>query len=191
MLKYFIITDNWNTTISCSSIIKSFHKRSMFWIDRFNLNYNWCSYNRFLITSSWNTIKRGYRTGNVYNQYFFLFLLINIFSLQFDTYLRSLSIDPNSPNFRLVTDGQLPLRQCLHPEATAKDINLPSYYWKFSDLRKEYVRFKAGDLSRALIPIVDAKKLQNIPLPPLPLSLSDIMKGEWRTIFFIEWNLII
>jgi epithelial splicing regulatory protein 1/2 len=99
--------------------------------------------------------------------------------LQFDAYTRSLSLDPNSSNFRIVTDGQLPLRQCLHPEASAKDINLPAYYWRFSDLRKEYVRFKTGDLSRALIPMSDVTKLQNMPsLPPPPQSISEMMTGE-------------
>lgn len=98
---------------------------------------------------------------------------------QFDTYLRSLSIDPHSPNFHIITDGQLPLRQCLHPEACAKDITLPSYYWKFSDIRKEYVKSKSGDLSRALIPMIDAKKLPNMPgLPLPPASIGDIMTGE-------------
>uniref|UniRef100_A0A1B0CWC1 Putative rna-binding protein fusilli n=1 Tax=Lutzomyia longipalpis TaxID=7200 RepID=A0A1B0CWC1_LUTLO len=95
---------------------------------------------------------------------------------QFDAYVRSLSIDPTSANFRIVTDGQLPLRQSLHPEASAKDIQLPSYYWRFSDLRKEMVRCKSGDLSRALIPITDAKKLVNMPsLPTLPASIADML----------------
>ncbi|GAB0087029.1 RNA-binding protein fusilli [Sergentomyia squamirostris] len=95
---------------------------------------------------------------------------------QFDAYVRSLSIDPTSPNFRLVTDGQFPLRQSLHPEASAKDIQLPSYYWRFCDLRKELVRCKSGDLSRALIPITDAKKLVNMPsLPPLPGSIAEML----------------
>lgn len=44
-------------------------------------------------------------------------------------------IDPSE--IVLVTDGQLPFRQCLHPSAGFKDIHLPSYYWKFSDLKKE------------------------------------------------------
>lgn len=39
---------------------------------------------------------------------------------QFDEFVRSLQVDPHSPLFRLVTDGQPPLRQCLHPEACSK-----------------------------------------------------------------------
>lgn len=88
-------------------------------------------------------------------------------------------IDPNSPNVSLVTDGQLPLRQCLHPESGAKEVHLPSYYWKFCDLKKEYVRSKPGDLSRALIPIADATKLPNMPvLPASPSTIADILSGE-------------
>ncbi|KAG8226933.1 hypothetical protein J437_LFUL004651 [Ladona fulva] len=41
----------------------------------------------------------------------------------------------------LVTDGQLPLRQCLHPEVSSKCIELPSYYDSFFDLRKEFAAF--------------------------------------------------
>jgi len=40
--------------------------------------------------------------------------------------------------FVLVVDGQLPLRQCLHPETSAKEITLPEYYNSFFDLRKEF-----------------------------------------------------
>lgn len=43
----------------------------------------------------------------------------------------------SSPRF--VVDGQAPLRQCLHPEACNKDIELPEHYNHFHDLRKEFV----------------------------------------------------
>lgn len=103
-------------------------------------------------------------------------------SFQFDHFTRSLSIDPNSPSVKFVADGQLPLRQCLHPEACAKDIDLPDYYWRFSDLRKEFVRHKAGDLSKALIPINDASKLNNnLPsLPVIPASIADMLSGKFN-----------
>ncbi|XP_070498855.1 RNA-binding protein fusilli isoform X5 [Chironomus tepperi] len=92
----------------------------------------------------------------------------------FDTYLRSLKIDQN--NICLVTDGQQPLRQCLHPESGAKDIHLPSYYWKFNDLRKEYGCSKSGDLSRSTVPIADVK-LPNMPAVSTAqsISLTDIL----------------
>ncbi|KAJ8957623.1 hypothetical protein NQ318_017512, partial [Aromia moschata] len=60
---------------------------------------------------------------------------------EFDVYCNSLHIDPHSAGFRLVTDGQLPLRQCLYPEAYRKDIELPLYYSVFYDLRKEVARY--------------------------------------------------
>ena len=41
-------------------------------------------------------------------------------------------------NFRLVTDGQCHLRQCLYPESVRKNISLPAYYQRFHDLRKEF-----------------------------------------------------
>ena len=41
-------------------------------------------------------------------------------------------------NFRLVTDGQHHLRQCLYPESVRKNISLPPYYQRFHDLRKEF-----------------------------------------------------
>lgn len=96
---------------------------------------------------------------------------------QFDSYTRSLQIDPCGGNFRLVVDGQLPLRQCLHPEAGAKDIQLPAYYWRFGDLRKEYARCKAGDLARALVPVADSAKLHTMPRVPAVLaSVAEIMQ---------------
>ncbi|XP_003371941.1 RNA-binding protein 35B [Trichinella spiralis] len=41
-------------------------------------------------------------------------------------------------NAIFVTYGQTPLRQCLHPEAANKGINLSEPYWQFCDLNKEY-----------------------------------------------------
>ncbi len=38
----------------------------------------------------------------------------------------------------MLTDGQLHLRQVLHPEAIKKGIVLPSYFNTFYDLRKEF-----------------------------------------------------
>lgn len=97
---------------------------------------------------------------------------------EFDEYLRSLSIDPDSvSNFKLITDGQFPIRQCLHPEACAKDIELPAYYCRFSDLRKEYVKHKSGDLSRALVPVKDIKKILQTPSTAMsPQSIAEMVK---------------
>lgn len=68
---------------------------------------------------------------------------------EFDSYCNSLHLDPHNPGFRLVTDGQLPLRQCLHREACRKDMDLPYYYTMFHDLRKEVARYT--NKSEALI----------------------------------------
>ncbi|KAK6632901.1 hypothetical protein RUM43_012644 [Polyplax serrata] len=57
----------------------------------------------------------------------------------FENYVRSLQIDPYK--MKLVTDGELPLRQCLHPEACKKNFDLPEYYNSFIDLRKDFKAF--------------------------------------------------
>ncbi|XP_052741145.1 RNA-binding protein fusilli isoform X1 [Bicyclus anynana] len=87
---------------------------------------------------------------------------------QFDEFVRSLQVDPHSPLFRLVTDGQPPLRQCLHPEACSKELDLPTYYARFHDLRKEYVR---AYTLRAVTP-----RAQPAPPPPdHPTCLLDML----------------
>ena len=55
---------------------------------------------------------------------------------QFDQEAKAKGLEAH--NCCLVTDGQLPVRQCLFPEATRKGITLPSYYYRFHDLRKEF-----------------------------------------------------
>lgn len=64
------------------------------------------------------------------------------FPLQFENYARqTFHIGPSAHSLRFVTDGQLPLRQCLHPETCSKNLDLPSYYAYFHDLRKEFRAF--------------------------------------------------
>ncbi|XP_001362087.3 RNA-binding protein fusilli isoform X3 [Drosophila pseudoobscura] len=92
---------------------------------------------------------------------------------EFDDYLRSLSL--HDTDIQMITDGQLPLRQCLHREACAKDVELPAYYNRFSDLRKEFLRYKSGDLSRALVPIKDIKKMLQSPTLPVPQSIGEML----------------
>lgn len=41
----------------------------------------------------------------------------------------------------MVTDGQLHLRQVLHPKALSRNFILPNYYNSFYDLRKEFKSF--------------------------------------------------
>ncbi|XP_050322490.1 RNA-binding protein fusilli isoform X2 [Bactrocera neohumeralis] len=96
---------------------------------------------------------------------------------EFDEYLRSLTLyGDNIDSINLITDGQLPLRQCLHREACAKSIQLPNYYNRFCDLRKEFLKYKSGDLSRALVPVKDIKKILQIPTAAAPQSIGEMMK---------------
>ncbi|XP_036330135.1 RNA-binding protein fusilli-like [Rhagoletis pomonella] len=98
---------------------------------------------------------------------------------EFDEYLRSLTLNTDdADSVKIITDGQLPLRQCLHREACAKDILLPNYYNRFCDLRKEFLKYKSGDLSRALVPVKDIKKILQIPTVSPPQSIGEMMKGE-------------
>ena len=62
-------------------------------------------------------------------------------ALNLESVIQKFDDELNSRGFNslcLVTDGQLPLRQCLFPEAQRKGITLPDYYYKFHDLRKEF-----------------------------------------------------
>ncbi|XP_065570104.1 RNA-binding protein fusilli-like isoform X2 [Artemia franciscana] len=59
---------------------------------------------------------------------------------EFDRYARSMYFIGGNRTMTLVTDGQLPLRQCLHPEACTKGLDLPEYYNSFYDLRKEVAK---------------------------------------------------
>ncbi|XP_076374457.1 RNA-binding protein fusilli isoform X2 [Megalopta genalis] len=58
---------------------------------------------------------------------------------QFEAWWSSMSCVTSGSSPRFVVDGQAPLRQCLHPEACNKDIELPEHYNQFHDLRKEFV----------------------------------------------------
>lgn len=59
---------------------------------------------------------------------------------QFDQYLRQELNTKDGNTFCLCTDGQLHIRQCLHPQATSKKVELPDYFYQFYDLRKEFRR---------------------------------------------------
>ncbi|XP_064466470.1 epithelial splicing regulatory protein 2-like isoform X2 [Ornithodoros turicata] len=61
--------------------------------------------------------------------------------------------------FSFVTDGQLHLRQVLHPEATRKGHNLPESFNRFFDLRKEFSRFY-GRTTESLTEMLDFLSLE-------------------------------
>ncbi|XP_071511327.1 LOW QUALITY PROTEIN: epithelial splicing regulatory protein 1-like, partial [Diadema antillarum] len=58
--------------------------------------------------------------------------------LQFDQYLKNELAGDDGKTFCLLTDGQLHVRQCLHPQSTSKGVPLPEYFFNFFDLRKEF-----------------------------------------------------
>uniref|UniRef100_T1ILP7 RRM domain-containing protein n=1 Tax=Strigamia maritima TaxID=126957 RepID=T1ILP7_STRMM len=60
---------------------------------------------------------------------------------QFDQFARTKLDSDAGRSFLLITDGQLPLRQVLHPEACNKNIDLPESFYTFYDLRKEFRKF--------------------------------------------------
>ncbi|XP_063218038.1 RNA-binding protein fusilli isoform X9 [Bacillus rossius redtenbacheri] len=71
-----------------------------------------------------------------------VYVVIEMGQNKFEQYARStFHIGPSPHSLRFVTDGQLPLRQCLHPEACSKGMELPTYYAVFNDLRKEFQAF--------------------------------------------------
>ncbi|XP_066954813.1 epithelial splicing regulatory protein 1 isoform X1 [Macrobrachium rosenbergii] len=58
----------------------------------------------------------------------------------FDAILNKIT-DGATDRVSLVTDGQLHLRQVIHPKALAKNLSLPDYYNSFYDIRKEFRSF--------------------------------------------------
>ncbi|XP_076269051.1 epithelial splicing regulatory protein fusilli isoform X2 [Rhynchophorus ferrugineus] len=82
--------------------------------------------------------------------------------VEFENYCTSLSLNPHNPSFRMMTDGQLPIRQCLHPEAWRKQLDLPNYYNAFHDLRKEV----AALLDRDEIPGSVSEMIELLQIKP-------------------------
>ncbi|XP_014473071.1 PREDICTED: RNA-binding protein fusilli isoform X2 [Dinoponera quadriceps] len=83
---------------------------------------------------------------------------------QFETWWSSMSCVTSGATPRFVVDGQAPMRQCLHPEACNKDIELPEHYNHFYDLRKDFVACYSshGELSTLGV----QEMLQYFGLPP-------------------------
>ncbi|KAF5299595.1 hypothetical protein FQR65_LT09400 [Abscondita terminalis] len=105
--------------------------------------------------------------------------------LEFEAYCVSLHVDPCNPGFQFVTDGQLPLRQCLHPEACRKEIELPYYYSSFHDLRKEVGRFtgKSDSLPQSVSDMVNYLELK-------PESENEFYKKEAKDMINIIQTLL-
>jgi len=60
---------------------------------------------------------------------------------QLDQFVKTKLCSETGRSFHVITDGQLHLRQVLHPEASNKTISLPDYFNTFYDLRKEFRKF--------------------------------------------------
>lgn len=84
---------------------------------------------------------------------------------QFDRFLRSKNVhhDHGGRSFCLVTDGQLHLRLCLHPEASRKNIALADYFYKFYDLRKEFKKFYKVAVVNCIKDMLDSVSLEQFP----------------------------
>lgn len=92
----------------------------------------------------------------IVNQFFLLFV-----QKKFDQRLSSRKI--NSECLTFITDGSSHLRQILIPQCARLNIELPSYYYSYYDIRKEFQKY---NLHRNFATINDE-------------SLNDILKSNY------------
>uniref|UniRef100_A0A914W4Q5 RRM domain-containing protein n=1 Tax=Plectus sambesii TaxID=2011161 RepID=A0A914W4Q5_9BILA len=94
---------------------------------------------------------------------------------QFDVYSKqSLYDSDGQPAFVLVTDGALPLRQVLHPEALRKDIHLGPAFANYFDIRKEIRRLSNNNEDPGVcVSLRDAMDLTSASVPGLTRSTDD------------------
>jgi len=59
---------------------------------------------------------------------------------EFTLFCREKLHSDSGRSFQVITDGQLHLRQVLHPESCRKSISLPPFFSSFYDLRKEFTK---------------------------------------------------
>ena len=76
---------------------------------------------------------------------------------QFDRFLSAKGVHPDhgGRSFCLLTDGQAHLRQCVQHECCKKNISLPSYFYRFYDLRKEFRKFYKTDTVSSIKFMID------------------------------------
>ena len=81
---------------------------------------------------------------------------------EFERFLSAKGVHPENggKSFCVLTDGQSHLRQCLHPESSTKNYNLPSYFYKFYDLRNEFKKFYKTDNIQNIKSMLDYLGLQ-------------------------------
>ncbi|KAK7886772.1 hypothetical protein WMY93_026393 [Mugilogobius chulae] len=91
---------------------------------------------------------------------------LNLFHLQLTNEVNSAG---TGTSVCLCADGQLHIRQVIHPEAASKNILVPDCFYSFFDLRKEFKRhFAAADLKALNIHVM----AQSLGLPSEPLTLD-------------------
>ncbi|KAK1894749.1 Epithelial splicing regulatory protein 1 [Dissostichus eleginoides] len=76
----------------------------------------------------------------------------------------------------LCTDGQLHIRQVIHPEAASKNILVPDCFYSFFDLRKEFkIHFPSPDLKAPNVHIMAESLSMPVDVPPMwdPSSTLD------------------
>ncbi|XP_008321263.1 epithelial splicing regulatory protein 1 isoform X3 [Cynoglossus semilaevis] len=76
----------------------------------------------------------------------------------------------------LCTDGQLHIRQVIHPEAASKNILVPDCFYSFTDLRKEFKKhFPSSDLKALNVHVMAESLSIPVDLPPAwdPSSTQD------------------
>ncbi|CAB3385279.1 Hypothetical predicted protein [Cloeon dipterum] len=96
---------------------------------------------------------------------------------KFESYVRTFVQSGDRPRGMIfVTDGQLPLRQCLHPEACSKNIQLSEFYESFYDLRKEFSSFyHAAEEMHSIRAMVEyLGMLPNPDLEPIEFQAEDV-----------------
>ena len=97
---------------------------------------------------------------------------------QFDRFLSAKGVHPDhgGRSFCLLTDGQAHLRQCVQHECCKKNISLPSYFYRFYDLRKEFRKFYKTDIVSSIKFMIDCilfLLLVSDEFPWIWLGLSD------------------
>ncbi|XP_055892353.1 epithelial splicing regulatory protein 1-like isoform X1 [Biomphalaria glabrata] len=82
---------------------------------------------------------------------------------EFDRFLSAKGVHPEhgGRSFYLLTDGQAHLRQCIHHECCKKNIPLPTYFYKFYDIRKEFKKFYKTEPMPSLKTMIDYLALDN------------------------------
>ncbi|GFO24044.1 epithelial splicing regulatory protein 2 [Plakobranchus ocellatus] len=97
---------------------------------------------------------------------------------EFDRFLSAKGVHPDhgGRSFCLLTDGQSHLRQCVQHECCKKNITLPSYFYRFYDLRKEFRKFYKTDVVSGIKFMIDFRTR----LWDYPAAVSTLLRFIWH-----------